>query len=1540
MPSFEEDAPLDGGAAAPFSVISQKVDLDIDFAGRRITGSTQLVVQPLTKDLKDLRLNCRQCRVSRATIEGKPAPITYSDPYVKIKARKGGSNIHQYEYVRRMLAPHVKDLPDPELYLALPPRVTVKELGGDAGYTTARPLARRKDSEGGGPLDTPILQELEQGPKFAPLKIYLEFTVQDFRDGLQWVGFNDGDGRFPHVYTRSSRTPGSISSIFPCGDNLNSRCMWEISITCPRTLGDAFRKAPTDPSQDAADGVVASTETPSNGTAQPLNRQDEWVIVMTEEERALELNVVCSGEMVDEVMDSADSSRRTASFICATPVAARHIGFAVGPFESIDLSAEFRQSDEDDKLGHSAIKVLGYCLPGRSEDLRNTCLPMSKAIDYFTVTYGTFPFPDYKICFVDDLVTDFSDAAGLSICSNRILFPDSIIDTLDPHTRTLVQALANQYCGVNIIAKEPSDLWAVVGTAGFMADMFMKKLAGNNEYRFRQKLAADKVFEQDISRYSLHQLGGQLDIDPSEFDFMQLKAALILFILDRRLTKQSGSAGMNRIIARMFLNVKTGDLDNGELTTEYFIKTCEKLGHAKLDSFFKQWVYLAGCPDFMVTQKFNKKKLVVEMTIQQMQSTRPRNPTLLPSTFVREAKEVVSEAYAPDVQPAFTGPMTIRIHEADGTPYEHIVEIKDVTTRFEIPYNTKYKRLKRSKRAKERSIAINGPEQVGDSQDDVLLYCLGDTLQTDQEVKDWYLCDWTEQQENQMGQESYEWIRMDADFEWIGRMNLNMPIYMYVSQLQQDRDVVAQYESVQRIIQQEPHSMGSTILVRTLMDRRYFHGIRTTAAMGLVKLAVPAVKYVGLFHLDKAFSELFCFPDSTSMPRPNDFSDRASYLVQCTIPKAMVLVRDPEGRVPLQVRKFLSDKIKFNDNTLNENDNISDSYYLATLMHCLTEAVASMAKARKSYAFSYDEEDQTAESEEDLFKAEALNELERYRNSDEWTPSYQNVTTLTAIECLERIMSSGIVKNRAMDILAYTRPEHADNVRVRAFRALVNLKLFQRPAILRYLLSTLSDDPSPYIRSQLLSAFGEALGISAIGDDDEAANKDSQMDIDTGLVLDQVVPTESRQLEIARKSNPEGALIALKRQIENDELFKEYLWNAALSKAISLTEMNSLLDIAALLFEPSSSQGKLVFTIKLPRKWAVRHEGQGKVRFSRSESVQWWPSKYAPLSQKDLKLVKSRQAKYTGPLTKEAAKQEAKLEAKQELSEAALLAAQIAATQKEIERQQRQQAQKITIGKSQMSPPPLPTPIEGGGGGFKLSLKRKQSADLGRATSPKAQKTSKAQTPTGSTPSTPLNGTRPPAPSRSRISETIVVNTGPRTVSTPKASTPRATPPKVAKSHIAKLRFPTKADQLSSILSQPARATSTVPSTPATAAQDGYFPPAPGSPPNGTTPAGKLSRPNWNVGGFRNFGSSPPVKAEEDAQPQPLPPSSPDDVPLASLRKEVLPSPEKTEPPAPAPQQNGDAPPPADEQPQPPPPPQRRFTLKLGKKSAAAQSPT
>jgi len=55
----------------------------------------------------------------------------------------------------------------------------------------------------------------------------------------------------------------------------------------------------------------------------------------------------------------------------------QHLGFAIGPFEHVDL-AEFRESDEDERLGHNAVPVHGFCLPGRIDDIKNTCLPMAK----------------------------------------------------------------------------------------------------------------------------------------------------------------------------------------------------------------------------------------------------------------------------------------------------------------------------------------------------------------------------------------------------------------------------------------------------------------------------------------------------------------------------------------------------------------------------------------------------------------------------------------------------------------------------------------------------------------------------------------------------------------------------------------------------------------------------------------------------------------------------------------------------------------------------------------------------------------------------------------------------------------------------------------------------------------------------------------------------------------------------------------------------------------------------------------------------------
>ena len=57
--------------------------------------------------------------------------------------------------------------------------------------------------------------------------------------------------------------------------------------------------------------------------------------------------------------------------------------------------------------------------------------------------------------------------------------------------------------------------------------------------------------------------------------------------------------------------------------------------------------------------------------------------------------------------------MTIRIHEADGTPYEHVLDIRSPFKRYEVPFNTKYKRVRRNtKRYLARQAAAQAAAQM------------------------------------------------------------------------------------------------------------------------------------------------------------------------------------------------------------------------------------------------------------------------------------------------------------------------------------------------------------------------------------------------------------------------------------------------------------------------------------------------------------------------------------------------------------------------------------------------------------------------------------------------------------------------------------------------------------------------------------------------------------------------------------------------------------------------------------------------------------
>lgn len=768
------------------------------------------------------------------------------------------------------------------------------------------------------------------------------------------------------------------------------------------------------------------------------------------------------------------------------------------------------------------------------------------------------------------------------------------MDPLFPVTRRLVHALAFQWVGINVIPKTSQDWWVIYALSHFMSDDFLEQLCGRNEHRFRMKQMADRVVQLDVDRPSLQVLGDYLGVDPSEIEFMELKAPLVMFILNQKI-KRMAKMGVTKIIYKVLLQAKTGKLHNGAISTEDFIQIVDKYLESKpIPDFWRQWVYGAGCPHFYVTQRFNKKKSVIEFAIRQTHGDRSeleeKAHDLDPSTFLKDVNEQRSGMSKKKPTRVFTGAMTVTVHEADGTPYDHIIPINDMTTRFDAPYNTKYTRLKRNRRQKERAAAAQGIDLNGDGElpDEIPLYCLGDVLDTEKEIQEWNFDEWTKEEEETMSNEQFEWIRVDADFEWIAKITFSQPLWMLVAQLQQDPDVVAQAEALQSLSAQRPSKLISTYLTRTVMDRRYFHGIRTVAAEALAKCAIPRIddvdlNWIGLYHLEKAFQELFCLPGS-HMVRSNDFSDRSQYLVQCAIPRAIAKVREPSGKGLMRAKRWILDKLKFNDNSHNE---FSDCYYVATLLSALAQQLAYKDSSTISFDFDEDEQDEID------FQRDALNEIERHRRLDEWIPSYQNIITVTALQCQSLLMENGIIPRKILDFLQYAKPGAAESVRLKALECLIDLNMMKHSAILRYLVFTLSYDPSPYMRENLYYLIGRGLARIAIGDKKE----DTSNQVFGGLVIEQDTSTESRAAMLERTQTLDGAIKALKVELGNNDVLKEQLYNALTSPFPSLKEWVRLLDICGLVFEPKSS---LEITLKYPYYWKVRHLGRGQLCFYHS----------------------------------------------------------------------------------------------------------------------------------------------------------------------------------------------------------------------------------------------------------------------------------------------------------------------------------------------------
>lgn len=477
-----------------------------------------------------------------------------------------------------------------------------------------------------------------------------------------------------------------------------------------------------------------------------------------------------------------NSSKTIFLFSQSVATSVQQIAFAAGPFHVFQLPAT---EGED---GASQTAMHAFCPVGYESSLASSVSFLRSAMNFYSAEFGSYPFGSYKVVFVEELPVQRFDTATLSLASVDILHGEDAIDQVFETRHTLSHGLACQWAGINIYQKTWSDTWLINGLGLYITGLFVRKLMGNNDYRFKMKKDMERVAERDVGTMPpICQPGVFEPPDPAFLPFIDLKAPLVLHILDRRLAKSGTSLGLSRILPKLFLSAISGELPGNALSTHSFLRMCRKVSGVDLRSFAEQWIYGSGCPRFGFNAQFNRKKMVVEITMRQESPAYRANDG-----------DPVKLALLKPIQ-VFEGPMTVRIHEADGTPYEHVLDVRSSFKRYEVPFNTKYKRIRRNTKRfiARQQAAIAAAQGDTEAKEAIGMIDMGfglDVWEQEAERENWKVADWTEEDEQVMAGATYEWIRMDADFEWISFLHFDQPDFMWVSQLTRDRDVVAQLE--------------------------------------------------------------------------------------------------------------------------------------------------------------------------------------------------------------------------------------------------------------------------------------------------------------------------------------------------------------------------------------------------------------------------------------------------------------------------------------------------------------------------------------------------------------------------------------------------------------------------------------------------------------------------------------------------------------------------------------------------------------------------
>ena len=267
------------------------------------------------------------------------------------------------------------------------------------------------------------------------VKLAIEFYLEKPKGGIRFVLNRGCDEQINDAFLYTIDNGSHFW--FPCLNSYNQQCTWKIEVTANEDFNVI------------ASGNLIETET-------------------------INLKTLESMETSSSVLTAGlnETNKKKYHFYVSQPTCAPNIGLVIGRFES--------ETDEN------INEIVYYCESTLMELVKSSVTFMSDAFEFYEDFLGrNYPHnSSFKIVFVYDCPEDCFHYSNLAIVNVCLLHSNQIIDQTFITRKVLVNALARQYFGCFVTMFNWHSWWLLVGLAAHLANSYLKKILGNNEYKY------------------------------------------------------------------------------------------------------------------------------------------------------------------------------------------------------------------------------------------------------------------------------------------------------------------------------------------------------------------------------------------------------------------------------------------------------------------------------------------------------------------------------------------------------------------------------------------------------------------------------------------------------------------------------------------------------------------------------------------------------------------------------------------------------------------------------------------------------------------------------------------------------------------------------------------------------------------------------------------------------------------------------------------------------------------------------------------------